>query len=517
MRRLLAVGLTTGLAVATLSGVAAADPGVDPAHTDAAGAASAIQTADRLVADPGTELIAGPADRFHRLDVDSGMGLHFVSYERSHDGLPVLGGDVVIVTDQAGAFQYAQSGLSEPIDVVTEPTSTAAAAIDTAATTVDGDVTSAPRLVILAWDEPVLAWQTTLLSTTDTGMPTLTYAYTDATTGEFIQSHDQTRAGTGNTWYNGRGGTIEFGTTAQSGGYVMRDPNRPNLSCARQGSSPYTNTQDTWGNATGNDLVTACVDAMYAAGVLWDMLADWVDRDGINGNGSAYPLYVGLNVQNAYWNGSSATFGYAPGGQLVPLDVVAHELGHGIFQTTPGGSGGGNETGGLNEGTGDIFGALTEWYDGQPDDGNHDTPDYLVGERADFLIRDMANPAAKGHPSCWSSSIPTTPVHAAAGPINHWFYLTAEGTAAGGPGVPGSPTCDNSTLTGVGIDNAGKVYMGALMGKTSGWTYTQVRSAALNFAASSPVFATCAEYDAAKAAFDAVSVPVSGSDPVCTK
>ncbi|GAA4892099.1 Zn-dependent metalloprotease [Stackebrandtia albiflava] len=517
MRRLLAVSLVSGLTVAALSGVASAEPGGDPGtFADDGNTAHAVDGADRLMADPTADILAAPGDQFHRLDVTTAFGLHFVSYSRTHHDLPVVGGDVVVVTDGAGDVRYTQTGQSEVLDLDVRADVTASAAAGTAADDTGGRVTSAPELVVLAWDDPVLAWETVVTGRTDDGLPTLTHVFTDATDGDVITRYDRTRAGTGNTWYNGRGGTVQFGTTSSGGSYVMRDPARPNLSCARQGSSPYTDADDTWGNATGSDLVTACVDAMYAAGQQWDMLADWLDRDGINGNGGGYPLYVGLSAQNAYWNGSSATFGRAPGGQLVPLDVVAHELGHGIFQTTPGGSGGGNETGGLNEGTGDIFGALTEWYDAQPATTGNDAPDYLVGERADFLIRNMPDPGALGDPDCWSTAIPGTEVHAAAGPINHWFYLTAEGTAAGGPGKPGSTTCDGSTLTGIGIEDAGKIWMGALLGKNSGWTYAQARRAALNFAASTPVFATCAEYDAAKAAFDAVSVP-GGSDPACTK
>ena len=52
-------------------------------------------------------------------------------------------------------------------------------------------------------------------------------------------------------------------------------------------------------------------------------------------------------------------------------------------------------------------------------------------------IRYMYNPSLVGDPNCYSSSIPNTEAHAAAGPLNHWFYLLAEGTtrrrAAGQP------------------------------------------------------------------------------------
>ena len=69
----------------------------------------------------------------------------------------------------------------------------------------------------------------------------------------------------------------------------------------------------------------------------------------------------------------------------------------------PGGSSGDNETGGMNEATGDIFGALTEAYAANP----NDPADFTVGEEADLVgdgpIRYMYNPSIVGDPNCWSS------------------------------------------------------------------------------------------------------------------
>ena len=175
----------------------------------------------------------------------------------------------------------------------------------------------------------------------------------------------------------------------------------------------------------------------------------WLGRNGINGSGGGFPARVGLNQVNAFWNGSFTNFGHSSDNQrqATPQDVVAHEYGHAIFQTTPGGAGSGNENGGLNEATGDIFGALTEHFANNP----NDPPDYLVGEEVNLSgggpIRNMFNPSALGDPNCWSTAIPNTEVHAAAGPLNHWFYLVARGSnPAGGPA---SPTCNGSTVTGI--------------------------------------------------------------------
>jgi hypothetical protein len=244
------------------------------------------------------------------------------------------------------------------------------------------------------------------------------------------------------------------------------------------------------------------------------MLGAWLGRNGINGNGSGFPARVGLNQVNAFWNGSFTNFGHSSDNlrQATSMDVVGHEFGHAIFQTTPGGAGSGNENGGLNEGTGDIFGALTEHFANNP----NDPPDFLVGEEVNLSgsgeIRNMFNPAAEGDPNCWSTQIPNTEVHAAAGPLNHWFYLAARGSnPAGGPV---SPTCNSSTVTGIGVQDAGRVYYNAMLAKTSTWRYANVRLASLN-AAVNLFGANSTQCASVKAAWNAVSVPVQAGEPAC--
>ena len=137
--------------------------------------------------------------------------------------------------------------------------------------------------------------------------------------------------------------------------------------------------------------------------------------------------------------------------------MVAHEFGHGVDDKTPGGISGG----GTQEFVGDTFGAATECYANNP----ADAPDFLVGEEINLVgqgpIRNMYNPSAVGDPNCYSSSIPGTEVHAAAGPGNHWFYLLSQGSnPAGGPA---SPTCNSSSITGIGIQKAQQIMYNAML------------------------------------------------------
>ncbi|WP_182897048.1 M4 family metallopeptidase [Microbispora sp. H10830] len=482
----------------------------DPAQRAAA-------AADQAVASGLDDLRVSPNETYRRTAVTPGGGMYYVTYERAYKGLPIVGGDAVVVTDANGRVRDTEAASGAlPLGVPTSPTVTAETATSTAKTVLSRvDDTAAPRLVVLAWGgKPRLAWEALVSGIAD-GRPSIQHVFVDATTGEIADSYDQVKAGTGNGYYYG---TVTINTSGSGTSYSMTDSTRSGIKCGGQNGSAYTGTDDSWGTGSGTNLETACVDALYSVQREWDMLRDWLGRNGINGSGGGFPARVGLSDVNAYWNGSYTNFGHSQDNarQATTIDVVAHEFGHAIFQTTPGAAGSGNENGGLNEATGDIFGSLTEAYANNP----NDPPDYQVGEEVDLVgdgpIRYMYNPSLAGDPNCYSSSIPSTEVHSAAGPLNHWFYLLAEGSSPGG-GKPNSPICSGgpSSVTGVGIQKAGKIYMGALQRKTSTWKYVNVRTASL--AAAVELYgASSAECAATKAAWNAVGVPAQSGEASCS-
>ncbi len=193
--------------------------------------------------------------------------------------------------------------------------------------------------------------------------------------------------------------------------------------------------------------------------------------------------------------------------------AIAHEMGHGIDDHTPGGISGS----GTQEFVADTFGASTEWFAGES--APFDVPDFTVGEQINLTgngpIRFMYHPSLiSGHPDCYSSSIPSTEVHAAAGPGNHWFYLLAEGTNPSN-GQPTSPTCNGSTVVGIGVQNAIKILYNAMLMKTTGSSYLRYRTWTLQ-AAKNLFPGSCTQFNTVKAAWDAVSVPAQAGDPTCT-
>jgi Zn-dependent metalloprotease len=195
-------------------------------------------------------------------------------------------------------------------------------------------------------------------------------------------------------------------------------------------------------------------------------------------------------------------------GPLVSLDVAGHEMSHGVTENTAGLTYSG-ESGGLNEATSDIFGTMVEFFAANPNDPG----DYLIGEEFDLKnhtgFRRMDNPISDGSsPNCWSSNTKNLDVHYSSGVGNHFFYLLAEGSGAKTiNGVAhNSPTCNGSTITGIGRDAAQKIWFRALtVYMTSGTTYSGARTATMN-AARDLYGAGSAQQNTVAAAWSAVGV-----------
>lgn len=477
--------------------------------------AAAVRTASDYV---GARAAQHPLQTFQQLDAQPGpSGSVYVSYSRKYRDLPVLGGDFVVATTPDG--QRFTDPLAQPraFDVDTTPRVAASNARTKAilkAGLRETREVSAPSLLVFAppGAEPVLAWKVTVSGEAATG-PSIQHVYVNAHSGAVLASMEQVMRGSGNGYYYDA--TID--TRRTSSGYEMADPTRTGLFCSLEGNGPVKKSTDQWGNGGGMDRETACVDAYYAAQKQWDMLREWLGRNGFDGKGKGFPALVHLTNVNAYWNGHNTAFGQTKDAQrkLTNIDIVAHEFGHAIFQFTPGGFDGYGETYQLNEGNGDIFGAITEHFANHP----ADPPDYdYSGESNPFgrgAERIMYNPflSPRKMPNCWSPELKDVEIHDGSGPISHWFYLIAEGSNPGG-GKPQSPICAGGppSVTGMGIQNAAKVWMEGLMLKQTFWEYKNARVATLT-AVKQLWPNDCAKFDTVKGAWDGISVPVQAGEP----
>ena len=91
-------------------------------------------------------------------------------------------------------------------------------------------------------------------------------------------------------------------------------------------------------------------------------------------------VHFGTNYNNAFWDGDEMTFGDGDGviftGFAQSLDVVAHELAHGVTQFTAGLIYK-NQSGALNEHFSDVFGtAITQWANNE----SVQDADWLIGD-----------------------------------------------------------------------------------------------------------------------------------------
>ncbi len=113
------------------------------------------------------------------------------------------------------------------------------------------------------------------------------------------------------------------------------------------------------------------------------------------------------------------------------LDVVAHELSHGVTEFTSALIYR-NESGALNEAFSDIMGTSAEFFYQPPGDGPM-RADYLMGE--DVIrpggLRSLADPQSKGDPDHYSKrflgSADNGGVHTNSTIVSHAFYLAIEG------------------------------------------------------------------------------------------
>ncbi|HLO68231.1 MAG TPA: M4 family metallopeptidase [Holophaga sp.] len=257
--------------------------------------------------------------------------------------------------------------------------------------------------------------------------------------------------GRGRSQYSG---PVRLGVLDAGGTFLLQDPTRGGIATRNLGGgwlgfgSAIASQHPAWGDgldydaSRGPDSVngqTAAVDAHFGLQAAWDFCRDVLGRNGIDGKGRA-PLnlvHFGRGFPNAFWDGTCYCmhYGDGPGGRpLTSLEVVGHELGHGICASTAGLVYEG-ESGGLNEANSDILGVLIRAYARAGAQGKT-LPDgeidwTLAGEALGHPVRWMDKPSRDGFsPDAWSPWIRTLNPHRSSGPMNRAFYFLAQGASA---------------------------------------------------------------------------------------
>ncbi|RSM98282.1 peptidase M4 [Streptomyces sp. WAC 01325] len=533
------VGVSALIAAAVQAGAATAAPekapsaagkvipGAEAVKLSPAQRAELIRDANATKADTARELGLGAKEKLVVRDVvKDGNGTVHTRYERTYDGLPVLGGDLVVETTKSGATKDVVKATRAAIKPATTTAAVPAAKAEkqalAAAKAEDAkspDVNKAPRKVIWAANgKPTLAYETVVGGLQEDGTPNELHVVTDAATGAKLYEYQAIETGTGNTMYSG---TVTLGTTQSGSTYNLTDGARGNhktynLNRGTSGTGTlFSGPDDVWGNGVASNAETAGADAHYGAALTWDYYKNVHGRSGIRGDGvGAYSrVHYGNNYVNAFWSDSCFCMTYGDGSgnanPLTSIDVAGHEMTHGVTSNTAGLVYSG-ESGGLNEATSDIFGSTVEFYA----NNSSDVGDYLIGEEININgdgtpLRYMDKPSKDGaSKDAWYSGIGSIDVHYSSGPANHFFYLLSEGS--GTKTINGvtynSPTSDGLPVTGIGRDKAEKIWFRSLTTKfTSNTNYAAARTGTL--AAAGELYGTTStEYKAVQDAWAGVNV-----------
>lgn len=292
-----------------------------------------------------------------------------------------------------------------------------------------------------------------------------------------------------------------------------------------------------YGGETGTNGETAAVDAHYGMAVTWDYYKNVFGRDGIDNQGTSalstvhIVNYFGYYYDNAFW--SDYVFGmfYSDGTRnpgvdpytgeatlpdphgfttLTPLDVIGHEMTHGVTATTAGLIYDG-ESGGLNEATSDIMGKMVETYRARAPGTDAQVPltgtNWLLGH--DLIpggLRSMLQPSSDGlSADNWYAGIKYLDVHFSSGPLNRWYYYLSQGAPTTVVDIAHSRYLPDG-MSGIGNDHAARIWYKALTEYLApDADYAAARVAAVS-AATDLYGADSAEVQAVKSAFAAINV-----------
>ncbi len=219
--------------------------------------------------------------------------------------------------------------------------------------------------------------------------------------------------------------------------------------------------------ATGDPAADEAYDGL---GDTWALFETVYGRNSLDGRGLALlaSVHFGTDYDNAFWDGTRMVFGDGDGTIFnrftISLDVIGHELTHGVTELTAGLTYQG-QSGALNESLSDVFGSLVRQRALGQDAAE---ADWLIGKGLftdqvkGVALRSMKAPGTAyddprlgkdPQPAHLRDYVHTTDdnggVHINSGIPNHAFYLAA--IAVGGPAWEPAGQVWFDALTGAGI------------------------------------------------------------------
>ncbi len=394
--------------------------------------------------DPNTELelVGSETDE---------LGYRHFRFRQTYAGLPVWPTGLTVHMDPAGDFHLLDASIVRtPIAVGITPAIQAETAAEKAKARIPGGfagTNTSPELIVYApVDEaPSLAWKFNVRL----GWIQSWTALVDAQTANVIRlqsdARDSKAQGSGLDMF---GRLQTFPIWSVGGGSYLMDTTKPSF---RPEFDPVTNPQgviaifDLINRAFGSVPPEAvfssnpnswssrdAVSALINLGVTYDYFLTEHKRNGLGGDGgNLFAVVRSGGLDNAFYMNEQKVMVF---GDVQPwvasLDVVAHELGHGVTANSARLEYR-HQSGALNESFSDIFGELVEHH-------AYGTQDWRFGSSLSQQYRDFKNPRSivtgfGPNPSKWSEYLRLTDdqdhggVHINSSIINHAFYQLAEG------------------------------------------------------------------------------------------
>ncbi|RZK91784.1 MAG: M4 family peptidase, partial [Hymenobacter sp.] len=235
-------------------------------------------------------------------------------------------------------------------------------------------------------------------------------------------------------------------------------------------ATDFVDADNNWTDAEYNNanFDNVAGDAHFGAQATYDYWKAVHARNSYDNAGAKIKSYVhyddtpstAAGYENAYWNGSVMTYGdgastFKP---LTALDVCGHEIGHAVCEKTANLTYS-NESGALNEGFSDCWGASVEKYTvdllGLTGKSTWDIGEEIM--KAGGALRSMSNPNLYGQPAYYkgtkwySGTADNGGVHTNSGVLNYWYYLVSVGKS-------GTNEVGNAyAVTGLGLSDAAKI------------------------------------------------------------
>ncbi|MBX5481666.1 MAG: M4 family metallopeptidase [Myxococcaceae bacterium] len=423
--------------------------------------------------------------KFERFEGDV-LGLRHARYSQTKNGLPVVGGDLIVHLNPAGTI-YAVNG--EARDGIALPTE-ASLTVEDARAAVQNElghdviVSGGRKVYVISTQDSAmhLAWE--VLAEGQMGdLPMRDFVYVDAVTGSIVDRRPTIHSARNRKVYSANNKTSLPGTLKRS-----------------EGSA-----------ATSDSAVNAAYDN---TGITYDFYKAYFNRDSYNNNGATLisSVHYAKNYSNAYWDGTQMVYGDGDGWEFSSLagalDVTAHELTHAVTEHTAN-LAYQNEPGALNEAMSDILGSAAEaWHA-----GGVNANFFMVGEDCytpgtpGDALRYLDDPVKDGmsydyYPTRYTGSQDYGGVHLNSGIANLAYALLVKGGTH-----PRGKT--NVQVPAIGFEKATRIFYRAL---------TTYMTSSTNFAGARTATTQAAEdlYDAATAAavdaaWTAVGVPGGSS------